>query len=77
MTTDQSSSKTLRITLRKSPIGFSKDQKRTVAALGLKKREQTVEQHETPAVRGMIEKVSHLVRVEEVDVRDDDVADAE
>ncbi len=67
MTTDSSSAKSLRITLRKSPIGFPKDQKQTVAALGLRKREQTVEHNATPAVRGMIEKVSHLVRVEEVE----------
>ena len=61
------SSKSLRITLRKSPIGFSKDQKQTVAALGLKKREQTVAHTDTPAMRGMLRKVSHLVRVEEVE----------
>jgi large subunit ribosomal protein L30 len=55
----------LRVTLRKSPIGFSKDQKQTVTALGLSKREQTVEHDGTPAVRGMIKKVAHLVDVEE------------
>lgn len=57
----------LRITLRKSPIGFSQDQKDTVSALGLKKREQSVEHEETPAVRGMIRKVAHLVDVEELE----------
>ena len=57
----------LRITLRKSPIGFSQDQKDTVAALGLRKREQTVEHEETPSVRGMISKVAHLVDVEELE----------
>lgn len=55
----------LRVTLRKSPIGFSKDQKQTVAALGLRKREQSVEHDASPAVRGMIDKVAHLVDVEE------------
>jgi large subunit ribosomal protein L30 len=55
----------LRITLRKSTIGFSKDQKQTVTALGLRKRQQTVEVDESPAIRGMINKVSHLVDVEE------------
>jgi large subunit ribosomal protein L30 len=57
----------LRITLRKSPIGFSKDQKQTVTALGLRKREQTVEHDESPAMRGMIRKVAHLIHVEEVE----------
>ncbi len=57
----------LRITLRKSPIGFSKDQKQTVTALGLTKREQTVEHDESPAMRGMIRKVAHLIHVEEVE----------
>ena len=57
----------LRVTLRKSPIGFSQDQKDTIAALGLRKREQTVEHEETPSVRGMITKVAHLVDVEEVE----------
>ena len=65
MAAKPTSSNTLLVTLRKSPIGFSKDQKQTVAALGLTKREQTVEHNETPAVRGMIRKVAHLVDVEE------------
>ena len=58
--------KTLRITLRKSPIGYSKRQKRTVRALGLRKLNQSVEQADTPAIQGMITKVEHLVEVEEV-----------
>lgn len=57
---------TLRITLTKSPIGYSADQKRTVRALGLHRMYQTVEQKDTPVIRGMIAKVSHLVKVEEV-----------
>jgi large subunit ribosomal protein L30 len=57
--------KTLRITLVRSPIGFSKRQKGTVRALGLRRIRQTVEQADTPAVRGMISRVSHLVQVEE------------
>ncbi|MDE2816396.1 MAG: 50S ribosomal protein L30 [Chloroflexota bacterium] len=65
MSKTPTSSKTLRITLRKSPIGFSKDQKQTIAALGLRKREQSVEHNESPTVRGMIKKVAHLVDVEE------------
>jgi large subunit ribosomal protein L30 len=58
--------KVLRITLTKSPIGYSYRQKRTVRALGLRRMRQTVEQEDTPVIRGMIAKVSHLVTVEEV-----------
>ena len=57
--------KVLRVTLVKSPIGYSKDQKATVRALGLRKMNQTVEHTDNPAVRGMLNKVSHLIRVEE------------
>ncbi len=57
--------KVLRITLVKSPIGYSERQKGTVRALGLRRLNQTVEQKDTPVIRGMIDKVSHLVRVEE------------
>ena len=59
------SSKTLKITWMKSAIGRSERQKKTVRALGLRKLGQTVEHADTPAIRGMIEKVSHLVEVEE------------
>ena len=57
----------LRITLIKSPIGYSERHKRTVKALGLHRMHQTVEQPDTPAVRGMIAKVAHLVKVEKSD----------
>ncbi len=57
--------KTLRITLVKSPIGYSKRQKGTVRALGLRRMHQTVVQEDTPVIRGMIAKVTHLVKVEE------------
>jgi large subunit ribosomal protein L30 len=57
----------LRITLTKSPIGYSYRQKRTVQALGLRRMHQVVEMEDTPAVRGMIDKVRHLVIVEELD----------
>jgi len=57
----------LLITLTKSPIGYSYRQKRTVRALGLRRMRQTVEQKDTPVIRGMIAKVNHLVTVEEVD----------
>jgi len=58
--------KQLRITLTKSSIGYSKRQKRTVRALGLRRMNHTVEQQDTPVIRGMVAKVAHLVRVEEV-----------
>ena len=54
----------LKVTLIKSPIGNNERQKRTVRALGLRKVHQTVELADTPAVRGMIAKVPHLVAVE-------------
>jgi len=55
---------TLRITLIKSAIGYSERHKRTVKAMGLHRMHQTVEQPDTPAVRGMIAKVAFLVKVE-------------
>jgi len=57
--------KALRVTLIKSPIGYTKDQKATARALGLRKINQTVEHTDNPAVRGMINKIIHLVRIEE------------
>jgi len=57
---------TLRIKWVKSAIGYSKDQKATIRALGLHKLQQTVEHEDNPAMRGMIRKVNHLVKVEEV-----------
>lgn len=57
--------KVLLITLVKSPIGYSKRHKDTVRALGLRKLHQTVEQLDTPSIRGMLYKVNHLVRVVE------------
>lgn len=60
-------SKKLRITLVKSPIGYNKRQKGTVKALGLRKMHTTVLHDDNPAIRGMVNKISHLVEVEEVD----------
>jgi large subunit ribosomal protein L30 len=57
--------KELKITLVKSPIGYSKKQKGTVKALGLRRMNQTVVHQDTLVIRGMINKVSHLVKVEE------------
>jgi large subunit ribosomal protein L30 len=45
----------------KSAIGFSERQKNTIKALGFKKLQSTVEHEDTPQIRGMIEKVRHLV----------------
>ena len=59
------SGKALRVTLVKSPIGYKKDQKATVRALGLRRMNQTVEHNDTPALRGMLNKISHLIKVEE------------
>lgn len=61
----KASAKSLRITLVKSPIGFTKPQKATVLALGLRRLHQTIEHPDTPAVRGMLRKVIHLLKVEE------------
>ncbi len=59
------SSKALKVTLVKSAIGYSARQKGTVLALGLRRMGQTVEHDDTSVIRGMINKVSHLVKVEE------------
>ena len=56
----------LKITLVKSLIGRPEDQRATVKALGLKKTNSFVLQEDTAAIKGMIRKVEHLVRVEEV-----------
>lgn len=56
----------LRITLEKSVIGSKKDQIATVKALGLKKIRSVVEHEDNPRIRGMINKVSHLVKYEEI-----------
>ncbi len=56
----------LRITLVKSTIGAIPKHKKTVAALGLHKLNKTVEKPDNPAVRGMVNQVRHLVKVEEI-----------
>jgi large subunit ribosomal protein L30 len=55
----------LKITWVKSAIGYKKNQKATIAALGLRKLGQSVEHADTPQVRGMVFAVRHLVRCEE------------
>ena len=57
--------KTLTVTLVKSPIGYPERQKRTVRALGLRKMMQSVDHSDTPALRGMIAKIPHLLDVVE------------
>ena len=61
----QSSDKVLRVTLVRSPIGYTKDQRATARALGLRRLHQTVEHNDNPTLRGMIQKIIHLVQVEE------------
>ncbi len=56
----------LKITLVKSPIGAIPKHRATVEALGLRKLNKTVEMPDNPAVRGMIDHVKHLVKVEEI-----------
>lgn len=57
--------KTLKITLVKSPIGAIPKQRATVEAMGLTKMHKTVEMPDNASTRGMIQKVRHLVKVEE------------
>ena len=61
----QSDGKRLTVTLVKSTIGFNKTQAKTVQGLGLRRINHSVELPDTPATRGMIHKVRHLVTVSE------------
>ena len=61
-----SSNQKLRVTLTKSLIGRLKKHKATVQGLGLKRMHQTVELPATPEIKGMVNKVSYLLKVEEV-----------
>jgi large subunit ribosomal protein L30 len=54
----------LRITWVKSDIGYAKDQRRTLKALGFRRLRETVEHEDSPCIRGMVAKVSHLVKTE-------------
>lgn len=56
---------TVKVTQTGSPIGRHKSQRATLVGMGLNKMHRTVELEDTPSIRGMINKVSHLVRVEE------------
>ena len=55
----------LKITLVRSPIGAKPKHRATIEALGLRKIHMTVEQKDNPAIRGMIHRVKHLIKVEE------------
>lgn len=57
----------LRVTWVKSSIGYSQRQKGTIRALGFRRLGDVVEHDDTAAIRGMLDKVSHLVRVEEAE----------
>lgn len=61
--------KVLRITLVKSAIGYSEKHKETVRALGLHRIRETVEKVDSPALRGMLRKINHLVEVEEQEAK--------
>lgn len=63
----QAKARRLRITWVKSAIGHERDQRRTIRALGLHRLNQSVLQDDTPVIRGMVFKVRHLLRVEEVE----------
>ena len=58
----------LKVTLTRSLIGHPQDQRATVKALGLRKITSVVEKDDNPAIRGMIHKVEHLVKVEEINL---------
>ncbi len=59
--------KRIRVTQIGSPIGRRKDQRATLIGLGLNKMHRSRELEDTPSIRGMVTKVSHLVRVEEIE----------
>lgn len=59
--------KRIRITQVRSALGRQKIQQRTLDALGIKRHQQSVVHYDTPAIRGMIAKLAHLLEVTEVD----------
>lgn len=61
-----SATKKLKITQVRSDIGRPEDQRQTLKALGLRRIRHTVVHNDTPQIRGMVRKVIHLIRVEEV-----------
>jgi large subunit ribosomal protein L30 len=65
--TPSDSPRRIRLELVRSPIGGTQRQRATVIALGLRKLHQVVEQSDSPVTRGMVKKVSHLVRIQEAE----------
>jgi large subunit ribosomal protein L30 len=57
----------LRLTWVKSDIGYKKDQRRTLRALGFHRLHETVEHSDSPSIRGMVAKVQHLVKMEVIE----------
>jgi large subunit ribosomal protein L30 len=53
------------VTWKRSAIGYARDQRRTIAGLGLRRLNQTVVHDDNPAIMGMVRKVRHLVEVSE------------
>lgn len=62
--TNTNTARRLRVTLVKSTIGRPADQERALRSMGLRKLHQTVELQDNPSMRGMLNKIQHLVRVE-------------
>jgi large subunit ribosomal protein L30 len=60
------SAKRVRVTQVRSPIGRQKDQRATLIGLGLNKINRSRDLEDSPSVRGMIDKVKHLIRIEEI-----------
>ena len=60
----ESQDKTIFVTLVRSPIGYTKDQRATANALGLRRLHQTIEHKDTEVIRGMINKIIHLLHLE-------------
>jgi len=62
-TEQENSGRSIKIQYYRSSIGYSSKQKQVVKSLGITKLNQTVERPDTPSVRGMVEKVPHLLRI--------------
>jgi large subunit ribosomal protein L30 len=64
MATTKKNSRTVRIRWVRSFIGCPRDMRQTIRGLGFRRMQQVVEREDTPAIRGMIAKVHHLVEIE-------------
>ena len=62
---DVAGDKTMRITLVRSPIGYTKRKKETVKALGLHRMHETIDRPDTPEMRAMVASIGHMVQIEE------------